>query len=347
VETLTGKLGGVLERLGQIFLIAGYLPAALFVLVHQAFLFPRWLDQPFTLFETNAADPQWSDLLGEAITLLLLPLLLGILLMALNTVFIKLYEGTYRWQTRLLLRPWHERNVRRTKDLYGDLVILKQDYTGLLTDLSELSPEADRLQLEQKRMSLALEIQQAHTSILKQAPVQRLPRRTSMVKPTALGNAFAVIEEYPYERYGMDGVLFWPRLRPLLDAPYAAALTNTKMVLDLLLNLSLLAFIFGVEGVLVGAGSGPDWTLLGTGIGAWVLAFVCYQGAVSTVHSLGDTVALCFDLHRGRLWEQLGFPPARNLEEEQATWLQFGKFLRLGEGFLYPHATEAEEKGPG
>jgi hypothetical protein len=344
VETLTDKMGGVLEGLGQIFLIAGYLPSALFVLAHQVFLFPRWLDQPFAPFQTSTTDAEWSYLIDQVVTLILLPVLLGIVLMALNTIIIKLFEGSFGWQKQFVLRLWQRRNQRRAEDLYGELVVLKQDYTGLLADLSALPAGAERLQLEQKRASLALEMQRLHTEIVEQASMQRLPRRTRMVKSTALGNAFAVIEEYPYERYGMDGLLFWPRLRPLLDAPYAAALTNTKMILDLLLNLSLLACIFGVEAALVGVMSGLDWTLIGAGIGAWALAFVCYRGAVGTVHSLGDTIALCFDLYRGKLWEQFGLPPARDLEEEQATWLQLGQFLRLGEGFYHPLERTAAAK---
>jgi hypothetical protein len=356
METLTAKLGDILEKLGQAFLIAGYLPAALFVLAHQIFLLPRWQGQPIALLRTTppgggAMQAEWVYLVDQAVTLLLLPLLLGVLLMALNTIIIKLYEGAYGWQRRLVLRPWRRRNQRQAEALYGEMVSLKQDYTDVLYELSALPPGADRTPLEQKRVSIALALQASWDKVLKErpqpqggisthAPAQLLPRRPDMVKPTALGNAFGVIEEYPYERYGMDGVLFWPRLRPLLDEPQATTLINTKMVLDLLLNLSLLALVFGAEAVSIGVWSRLDWTLIGSGIGAWALAYVCYRGAVSAVHSLGDTIALCFDLYRGKLWERFGFPPPKSLEEEQETWLRLGQFLRLGEGFYYPQVVE-------
>lgn len=348
METLTGKLGDVLEKLGQSFLIAGYLPAALFVLAHQLFLFPRWLGTSLSLFQTLAPEEgaeaawQWTYLVDQSLTTLLLPLLLGIILMALNTMIIRLYEGAFGWQHRFLLWPWQRRNVRRTEALYGNLVKLKEAYTHTLAELSALPEGTNRGPLEQKRASLALEIQQAHEEIGSQAPRQRLPRRPEMVKPTALGNGFAVTEEYSYERYGMDAMLFWPRLRQVVDEEYATALVNTKMTLDLLLNLSLLAAIFGVEALVIGVLGTVDWGLVYAGIGAAALAWVCYRGAVSTVYSLGDTIALCFDFFRGRLLEKYGLAQPDNLEAEQTMWLRLGQFLLRGEGFYFPSGTPVE-----
>jgi hypothetical protein len=350
MDTLADTFGKVLEKLGQAFLVAGYLPAALLVLAHQLFLFPHWLGKTVVLLQTpvpeEGADAawRWTYLIDQSITTLLLPLLLGVLLMALNAVIIKLYEGVHSWQQGFLLRPWQRHNRRQAQQIYGNLVALKDAYTRTLADLASLPQGESPLPLEQKRTSIEAEIERACDAIAERYSVQRLPRRPSMVKPTALGNAFAVIEEYPYERYGMDGVLFWPRLRPLLDESYAAALLNTKMVLDLLLNLSLLALVFGLEAVVIGVWSELDRVLIGAGIGAWILSYACYRGAVSTVYSLGDTITLCFDLHRRKLWEQFGFPPPRSLEEEQTTWLRLGQFLRRGEGFYYPRATPEAEK---
>jgi hypothetical protein len=210
MDTLTDKMGDILEKLGQAFLVAGYLPAVLFVVAHQLYLLPHWLGHSITLLQVGQAEAtaevgfQWVYLVDQGLTLLLLPLLLGVLLMALNTIVIKLYEGAFGWQQRFLLRPWQQKNQKRAEALYGELVKLKADYTGTLSDLASLSEGKDPYQLEQKRISIAMEMQREHDEIATKSPVQRLPRRPSLVKPTALGNAFAVTEEYPYERYGMD-----------------------------------------------------------------------------------------------------------------------------------------------
>jgi hypothetical protein len=345
METLTEKLGDVLERLGQAFLVAAYLPAALFVLAHQLLLFPRWLGTPFSLFQTTIPEEgveaawQWTYLVDQGLALLLLPLLLGVLLMGLNTVVIRLYEGAFGWQRRGLLWPWQWRNLKQAETLYGDLVKLKEAYNRTLADLDKQQEDTDRGPLDQKLASLALEIQRTHEAISHQAPRQHLPRRSEMVRPTALGNAFSVVEEYPYERYGMDGVLFWPRLRQVVDEEYATALINAKLILDLLLNLSLLAGVFGIEALLVGLVGGVDRGLIAAGIGALVLARLSYSGAVSTAHSLGDTIALCFDFFRRQLLEKYGLRQPDDLEAEQKIWLQLGQFLRRGEGFYFPSAT--------
>jgi len=351
METLTEKLGEVLSKLGQAFLIAGYLPAVLFVLAHQFFLFPRLMGRSITIFqlpgpsEGAGTASQWVYLVDQGVTLLLLPMLIGVLLMSLNTLIIKFYEGALGWQRWFLLLPLQRRNQRLAKALYGELLRLKEAYTRTLAELAASPDEARRAQLEQQRASLALEIQRLHEELSHRAPVQRLPRRPEMVKPTALGNAFAVIEEYPYERYGMDGMLFWPRLRPLVDEQYASVLVNTKMVLDLLLNLSLLALVFGLEAVFASVKGGLDLTVMGAGLAAWCLSYVCYRGAVTTVYSLGDTIALCFDFFRGRLLEKFGLSQPTSLEEEQAMWLRLGQFLRYGEGFYFPTRQSPEGSG--
>ena len=337
METLTEKLGDVLKELGRAFLVAGYLPAAVFVLAHQLFLFPRWLDGRVSLF-TVPGDETWAwvYLVDQALTLLVLPLTVGILLMGLNTFIVRLYEGSFRWQRGFLLWPWQRRNERRVEALYGELMALKRADQQVLIDLNKVSTGQDRTALEQKRASLALELQREHEAIEARVAHQRLPHRKEKVKPTALGNAFALIEEYPYERYGMDGTLYWPRLRPLVAEQHAAALVNGKLTLDLLLNLSLLAGVFGIEAIVVGLVGSVDWGVIAAGGGALVLAWVCYRGGVSTVRSLGDTIALCFDFFRGALADPYGLDRPADLEAEQAMWLRLGQFLRRGESFYFP-----------
>jgi len=354
MNTFAEQASKALEKLGQAFLIAGYLPAAIFILAHQLFLFPRWLGKTVLLFQTPIPEQStnaawsWTYLIDQTITLLLLPLLLGILLMALNTVIIRLYEGAYSWQQRFLLLMWQQNNETQAELLYGDLVKLKEAYTARLAERAALSPEDDAVPLERELASIALEIQYAHAELQKQAPVQRLPRRVAKVKPTLLGNAFAVAEEYPYERYGIDSVLFWPRLRPLVDEAHATTLVNTKMILDLLLHTSLLALVFGLESAIIGAAGGPiDWALIGVGMGAWLISYLCYQGAVSTVYSLGNTIAVCFDYFRGRVLEKYGIARPTDIHAEQHVWLQLGQFLRRGEGFYFPPSVRPEKTEPG
>lgn len=349
MENLTTQLNALQEKLGRSFLVAGYIPGLLFVLAHQIVFFPRWQTTTTLLLQAPAPEEnleavwRWTYLIDQTITLLLVPLLLGMILMAFNTMIIKAYEGEFAWQKRFLLRFWQRRNERQNQHVYGDLPVLKEEYTRVLAELAQLPVEADRQALEQQRISLALELQAQHDKVPSSG--EWLPRRAERIKPTALGNVFASMEEYPYERYGMDGVLYWPRLRPLLEEDYSNLLVNTKMILDLFLNLSLLAFVFGAESAyMLLTGGKAGWGLLWIGLGALCAGYVFYRGAVQTARSLGATVALCFDYFRVRILDKFGLARPDDLETEQTVWLQLGQFLRRGEGFYYPSQHRQHEE---
>jgi len=74
----------IMEQLGKAFLISGYLPAAIFLLVHQLVLFPRWTGGSLNLFGAGAPSAGegagslegLSAVLSDALNWLLLPLLL-------------------------------------------------------------------------------------------------------------------------------------------------------------------------------------------------------------------------------------------------------------------------------
>jgi hypothetical protein len=249
-------------------------------------------------------------------------------------VVIRLFEGSYGWERRLL-GLWMRRNRQRAQQLYGTLVQLKQDYTAHLAEMAFPPPESDPNQAAQAAASLALEIQKEHDRLDQEAPVQSLPRREALVKPTALGNAFVVLEEYPYERYGMDAMVYWPRLRPLVETEYGSQLTGYKMLLDMLLNIASLAIVFGLICLALALQAWAWLPLLATAI-AWAIAYASYQGGVQIVLSMKEVIALCFDYYRHRLLKEFGLSVPADMQSEQLLWLQLGQFLRRGEGFYHP-----------
>ncbi|MFF8293279.1 hypothetical protein ACF068_29240 [Streptomyces sp. NPDC016309] len=72
------------------------------------------------------------------------------------------------------------------------------------------------------------------------------PAERSLVMPTALGNVVRAVEGYGGERYGVDTVLVWPRLHPLLPEVVVKAEAQARTVLDLLLNVCLSVVLFGL-----------------------------------------------------------------------------------------------------
>ncbi|MFC6981903.1 hypothetical protein [Streptomyces cirratus] len=78
------------------------------------------------------------------------------------------------------------------------------------------------------------------------ARLSTYPADRSEVMPTALGNVVRASEGYGAERYGMDTVLAWPRLCPLLPDVVVKAEAQARTVLDLLLNVCLSVVLFGL-----------------------------------------------------------------------------------------------------
>ena len=352
MTSLTDQVDTILERLGTSFLLSGYLPSALFLGALALFVLAD-APYPLVVLPVDSAGQQATgtvssllNTLADAVSALLLPILLGVLLMALNTLIIRLFEGAYAWE-QLLLWFSIRRNRKRVRRLYGELVELKVKYTGYLADtLDPRLSAGDNTPSAIAAATFPHLIQKAHHRLEQESPRQTLPRREASVKPTALGNAFAVLEEYPYERYGMDAMIYWPRLRPLVEAEYGAQLANYKMLLDMLLNVAFLAVLFGVI-CLVLAISYWAWLPGLVAFVAWSIAYASYQGGVQIVYGIKETISLSFDFYRHRLLKEFDLPVPVDLQHEQALWLQLGQFLRRGEGFYHPkwEAPAMGEKG--
>jgi hypothetical protein len=407
----SSKLGdqvqGVITDIGQAFFFASYLPALLFVALHQYALLPA-----LGLSGTLLPDvPEVPFLSGELLTTLLLPLFLAMLLVSLNTAITRFFEGLFPWQRSFLLRRWQRANERKSQQLYGELQKWKVCYRSLLEAIAEaeesseasqssrywalikrfwpgerfskwLAPAVDTpedvpdtspkeqlsymdlIAQEIQKISpeeqfdcwdliteimqakspealfdclyqIAEKIQEIHEQIEENQPVQPLPFQASFARPTTLGNAFAVFEEYPLDRYGIDGVLFWPRLRQVVDDKLLSVLDNLKMFLDFQLHLSALALIFTVEAAATGIVSQTAGWWIAAGL-ALLVARLAYSAGIRVVRTIGTLVSTCFDLYRGKLLKQFGLTQSTNFFEEYKTWLQLSAFLRRGELFYWP-----------
>ncbi|MBN1886477.1 MAG: hypothetical protein JW850_00740 [Thermoflexales bacterium] len=149
------------------------------------------------------------------------------------------------------------------------------------------------------------------------------------VLPTQLGNVIAAFEAYPRRRYCMDGVLFWPRMLPILDKhEFTSYITGYRSTLDFLLNASFLIGIFGIECLFVRIlfESNLSWWLP---LLSLIAAFVFYRAAISSACDWGEMFRAAFDLFRYQLAEALGLQPVKSFEEECVTWHELTRFWML------------------
>jgi len=306
--------------LGKSFLVAGLLPALAFFAASDVVIVPHLLGGRYL------AGIEFLGIKG--VVYILGGTFLGFLLLSLNTPIIKLYERG------LFLSPWLRRhNQERHKQRYTALVDRRETYLQAREAGQEGAESSAKVELEKAIATL----EGVHEAIEKKfGSIQSLPHDRAYVMPTALGNVFAVMEEYPHERYGMDAIVYWPRLAAVIPADYTSLIADLKTTLDFLLNLSLLTGLFGLSALGVGA-----WFLMIPecvyGLIALIVCYGLYRMGVGAAHELGNAIMSSFDLFRRALLEKYGLPKPKSLIAEQQLWQRLADFIRRGEEFYFPH----------
>ncbi|MFB4263111.1 hypothetical protein [Nonomuraea sp. GTA35] len=128
------------------------------------------------------------------------------------------------------------------------------------------------------------------------------PGDPSEVMPTRLGNILKNAELHPEDRYGLDAVVVWPRLYPLLPEEQRAALIAARTELEFFLTVSALAAVYSAaSGIfLLIAGAAPGLFLLCHATGGAV-ALLTYRAALPSARLYGQQVKVTFDVHRALL----------------------------------------------
>ncbi len=302
--------------LGRFFFIAGFIPALAFLFAADLVILPRLLGGQHLVNVELFGIPGVVTVLGS--------ILLGFLLLALNTPIIKLYENGF------FVSGWlKRRNRERCLARYTALMARREAYQQTMEQGQDLEAAIAKLEAVHRRLE-ALET------------TQRLPHHPDYVMPTDLGNAFGVMEEYPYERYGMDAMVYWPRLSGILSEEVRAQIADLKTTADLALNLSLLSGLFGLGSLGVGIWILGVWELACGGL-ALVAAYGLYRAAVGSTRELGEVVMSSFDLFRGALREGYGLPQPDSLSAERRLWLLLTGFIRRGEEFYFPLEPTAQD----
>jgi hypothetical protein len=153
-----------------------------------------------------------------------------------------------------------------------------------------------------------------------------IPYDKRRLMPTRLGNAFAVMEEYPFHHYNMDATLYWPRMLLVIPEKYDNEIGNLKMSIDFALNLSALLYLIGTECVAM-AIILQNWRFaIGTTV-ALAFGYLLYGNAVLWTREMGTLIASCFDLFRGDLQKAMIIGPKSALDKERNTWLSLAQFL--------------------
>jgi hypothetical protein len=165
--------------------------------------------------------------------------------------------------------------------------------------------------------------------------LRQFPGREDDFLPTRLGNILRAAERRPYDRYGLDAIICWPRLWLLLPEGAKKELIEARSNLNNGVRLFTWSCLFLV------------WTLWsGWAIPAAIIsASFAYSWILDSAIVYGDLLESVFDLYRIALYQALRFPLPSNSAEEKAMGEQVTQYLwrgSLSEPIAFASQTEPE-----
>jgi hypothetical protein len=173
--------------------------------------------------------------------------------------------------------------------------------------------------------------------------------------PTAFGDILRAAEDGVRARYGLDPVVCWPRLYPVLPDGLRADLGAARGNVDATLRIAALAGLYALVWTVWSLAAGW-WILAPLVLGAGVLAaWMGYRAAVTAAVPYADLIRAAFDLHRFDLYRALGWRPPRTPPEERAAGSglpptvgqRLSQYLRRGDGaddIVFQHAPPAKKE---
>jgi hypothetical protein len=279
--------GTVSESLTKLFQPAGVVPATIFVLLNLGFVYPAALED-----EVGIAVA-YSDLreFWQVVVVASLILSLGYLLL-----------NAANWILDLL--------------------------SGQISGLSELAYVLRKLQLRQHAV-LQQRIDKRRGGDNPSAGWYQMATRFpttdpvhQYIQPTRLGNALLATRDIISRRYGIDITTLWAQMEAvdgIKDAPALEGVKDEKATLDLLLNLTFVLAVFGLQAHVYFA-IWEDWDAAVKSLLVLPLAYLVYRIAVNAARAWGNAVEVTLDLHRGDLRKELGIREPKDFADERRLW---------------------------
>lgn len=133
-------------------------------------------------------------------------------------------------------------------------------------------------------------------------------------------------------RYGLDAIIVWPRLYPVLSDRTQAILDDLRNQLDLAARF---CSIFLVATVITLACLARHGWWLTAAAGMLLLSVISYRAALTAAVAYGQAIEAAFDLHRFDLLHALHLPLPTNLTSEIEANEHLSQFLRQPHEYVY------------
>lgn len=156
------------------------------------------------------------------------------------------------------------------------------------------------------------------------------------VMPTKLGNIFKAFENYSQRRYGIDSVIFWPRLIRSIPESYCERLEESHNCIIFLLVSSFIFGFMAIESFLIvilwHCSTELLWMIKILAVICLLMSMLFYRISLRATRNFGEVVKSCFDLFRHDLLNSLGIEKPLSLAKERELWGELRKFILSGEG---------------
>lgn len=322
-----------LEKLGSNFIVSSMVPSLALVIVSLIVFDPTLIS--LSAFQDFEDTPR---LIVLGVFVVVLAVIIGFTLTALNTFILKMFEGYIKpFPVRIAYILSHRKHQNRARTLSDQRDLLKSQIYELKKRVgNDPVRKAELDGLMERHYKAAAEYGLTY------------PEDISDVMPSRFGNILKAAENYPGERYGFDGVQFWPRLVHVIPADYKANIDNTRNELSFLANMSILSAVFSFLSIaavffsmaaVTGAGTDPKiyYKFLEAG-GKYILfagfgfafSYFFYNASILSVGSFGLIIRSSFDLFRLELLKEFDLERPKDSVEEFETWNNLNELIVLG-----------------
>lgn len=261
-------------------------------------------------------------------TFLIIVTLIALVVHYLQVPISRLFEGY--WQAI----PFFRSVVASSKKNYYRKQFLR--YFNILDTLEESIPSLELEIQKDKQPSpqklLELETQEAKFDFFSGKLTREFPppRFQQQIMPTRLGNIYKAAELYSLDRYGVDSIVFWPRLLEVLPQTFLERLQETKIAVDTLLLFSLLCIVFSLMAVPYVLFCKIGLILLMICALGIPLGWLLYQSALLPATVYSELIRVAYDLYRRDLIHKFGLQLPNALIEERKLWKELSNFILLG-----------------
>ena len=155
---------------------------------------------------------------------------------------------------------------------------------------------------------------------------RRFPLADNLVLPTALGNVLSALEDSVGHEYGLDGVVAWPRLYPVLGDQVRNMVDDRRDTMDAMARMAATMMVTTPICVAL-----LVWCPLWWGFLAAVppaVGWVAYRAAVRAAQGFADAVRVAFDLHHVDLLTALHMVVPEQHDLQRALGEQWSDYWR-------------------